>query len=109
MGNISDKNSIFLFIFFWASCLDATQFVYVAEIFPTHVRSQGTAVGMAGLFCGTVVVLVAGPIALNAISWKFYFVLIIPPAIEFLCVYFFFPETKVSGTRNFVGRANIDC
>lgn len=24
--------SIFLFIFFWASCLDATQFLYVAEI-----------------------------------------------------------------------------
>ena len=51
---------------------------------------------MAGLFCGTVAVLVAGPIALNAISWKFYIVLIIPPTIEFICIYLFFPETKVS-------------
>lgn len=49
---------------------------------------------MSGLFCGTLVVLVAGPIALNAISWRFYFVLVIPPAIQFICIYLFFPETK---------------
>jgi hypothetical protein len=40
-------------------------------------------------------VLVAGPIALNNITWKFYFVLIIPPTIEFICILLFFPETKV--------------
>lgn len=85
---------IFFFILFWASCIDATQYLYTAEIFPTHIRSQGTAIGMAGLFCGTLVVLVAGPIALNDISWKFYFVLIIPVAIEWICVFLWFPETK---------------
>jgi sugar porter (SP) family MFS transporter len=85
---------IFFFVIFWASCLDATQYLYTAEIFPTHIRSQGTAIGMAGLFCGTLVVLVAGPIALNEISWKFYLVLIIPTAIEFVCVYLWFPETQ---------------
>ena len=37
---------IFLFIFFWSSFLDASQFLYLAEIFPTHIRSQGMAVGM---------------------------------------------------------------
>lgn len=85
---------IFFFVLFWACCMDATQYLYIAEIFPSPIRSQGTAVGIAGLFCGTIVVLVAGPIALNAITWRFYLVLIVPPAIEFLCVYFFFPETK---------------
>ncbi|KAH8807242.1 arabinose-proton symporter [Xylogone sp. PMI_703] len=85
---------IFFFIIFWACCLDATQYLYTAEIFPTHIRSQGTAIGMAGLFCGTLVVLVAGPIALNNISWRFYLVLIIPPAIEWVCIYLWFPETK---------------
>lgn len=49
---------------------------------------------MAGLSCGTLVMLVAGPIGLDAISWKFYFIIIIPPAIEFLCVLVWFPETK---------------
>ena len=85
---------IFFFVLFWASALDATQYLYVAEIFPSPIRSQGTAVGIAGLFCGTLVVLVAGPIALDKISWRFYLVLIVPPAVELVCVYLFFPETK---------------
>ena len=55
---------------FWAPCLDATQYVYIAEIFPTHLRAAGTACGIAGLLCGTIIVLVAGPIALDRISWK---------------------------------------
>ena len=85
---------IFFFVLFWASAIDATQYLYIAEIFPSPIRSQGTAVGISGLFCGTIVVLVAGPIALNTIAWKFYLVLIIPPAIECVCVYLYFPETK---------------
>lgn len=36
----------------------------------------------------------SGPIALNRIGWKFYFVLIFPVAVELVCVYLFFPETK---------------
>lgn len=85
---------IFFFVGFWATCCDATQYLYTAEIFPTHIRSQGTAIGMAGLFSGTLVVLVAGPIALNDITWRFYFVLIVPPAVEFVCVCLWFPETR---------------
>ena len=37
---------IFLFIAFWSSCIDATQYLYMSEIFPTDIRGQGTAVGM---------------------------------------------------------------
>lgn len=36
---------IFLFIVFWSSCFDATQYLYMAEIWPTAIRGQGTAVG----------------------------------------------------------------
>jgi MFS family permease len=85
---------IFLFIFFWSTFLDASQFLYLAEIFPTHIRSQGMAVGMVGLYLASIILLVAGPIALDQISWKFFLVLIIPTALHFLNVYFFFPETK---------------
>jgi MFS family permease len=60
----------------------------------THIRSQGTAIAMAGMSLASVILLVAGPIGLDAIGWRFYFVVIIPPAIEFVCVYLFFPETK---------------
>lgn len=85
---------IFLFIFFWSSFLDASQFLYLAEIFPTHIRSQGMAVGMVGLYAASIIVLVAGPIALDVIKWKFFLVLIIPTSCHFLNVYFFYPETK---------------
>lgn len=63
---------IFLFIVFWSSCFDATQYLYMAEIFPTDIRGQGTAVGMFNQFAAQVVIVVAGPIALNAIGWKFF-------------------------------------
>ncbi|MCJ1371043.1 hypothetical protein MMC20_002258 [Loxospora ochrophaea] len=84
---------IFLFILCWSSCLDATQYLYLSEIFPTHIRSQGVAVGMVGLYLATIILLVAGPIALDVITWKFYLILIICPAIHWLNVFFFYPET----------------
>ncbi|KAI2060022.1 hypothetical protein LOZ43_001862 [Ophidiomyces ophidiicola] len=56
---------LFLFIFFWSTFIDATQFLYLSEIFPTQTRSQGMALGMVGTFSATIIVLVAGPIALD--------------------------------------------
>jgi len=85
---------IFQFIFFWSTFMDASQYLYLAEIFPTHVRSQGMAVGMVGLYFGAIILLCAGPIALDKITWKFFLVLIIPTFAHFWNVYFFFPETK---------------
>lgn len=81
-------------IFFWSTFLDASQFVYLAEIFPTHIRSQGVALGMIGLYTSSIILLVAGPIALENIKWKFYLVLIIPTLLHWFNVFFFFPETK---------------
>ncbi|OAL23855.1 hypothetical protein AYO20_10875 [Fonsecaea nubica] len=86
---------IFLFITpFWSTFMDASQFLYVSEIFPTHIRSQGMAVGMCGLYLADIILLVAGPIALNNIGWKFFLVMIIPTAFHLVFVYFMCPETK---------------
>lgn len=51
-------------------------------------------IGMAGLYLADIILLVAGPIALDKIGWKFFFVLIIPTAFHIAFVYFFCPETK---------------
>ncbi|KIV99334.1 uncharacterized protein PV09_08993 [Verruconis gallopava] len=85
---------IFLFIGFWSTFMDASQFVYLSEIFPTHIRSTGVGIGMLGLYFASIILLVAGPIALDKITWKFFLVLIIPTFLHLLNVYFFFPETK---------------
>ncbi|OAG35984.1 hypothetical protein AYO21_09844 [Fonsecaea monophora] len=85
---------VWLFITFWACCVDATQFVYVSEIWPNHLRSQGTALGLATFFLASEITLVAAPVALNAITWKFYLVLICPTFVYIFVIYFLFPETK---------------
>jgi MFS family permease len=74
--------------------MDATQFVYLAEIFPMHIRGQGMALGMAAFSIATIILLCAGPPALDRIGWKFFFVLIFPTALHLLGVYFLYPETK---------------
>ncbi|KAK4502547.1 hypothetical protein PRZ48_005972 [Zasmidium cellare] len=84
---------IFLFIVFWSSCFDATQYLYMAEIWPTAIRGQGAAVGMFNQFAAQVVIGVAGPIALERIGWRFFLVLLIPTALYIPVIYFFFPET----------------
>lgn len=85
---------LFLFIFFWSTFVDATQYLYLSEIFPTHIRSQGMALGMAGTFLASIILLVAGPIALDVIKWKFFLVLILPTALHLAGIYFLYPETK---------------
>lgn len=98
-NNRAAQNAAIFFIFlfitpFWSTFLDASQFLYVAEIFPTSIRSQGTAFSMMGLYLADIILLVAGPIALNKITWRFFFVLIIPTALNIVFVYFMCPETK---------------
>jgi MFS family permease len=61
---------LWLAIFFWCFCMDATQYVYVSEIWPNHLRSQGTALGLACFFLFSEVTLVAAPVALNNVGWK---------------------------------------
>jgi MFS family permease len=51
-NNKAAQNAAIFFIFlfitpFWSTFIDASQFLYVAEIFPTHIRSQGTGFSMS--------------------------------------------------------------
>lgn len=49
---------------------------------------------MMGLYLADIILLVAGPIALEKIGWKFFYVLIFPTALNIVFVYFMCPETK---------------
>ncbi|KXT13446.1 hypothetical protein AC579_4248 [Pseudocercospora musae] len=85
---------IWFYIFWWCFFVDATQYVYVSEIWPNHLRSQGTSLGLASFYLASEVTLVGAPVALNAIGWKFYLVLICPSAVYIVLMYLLFPETK---------------
>jgi hypothetical protein len=98
-NNKPGQDMAILFIFItmtplWSFFMDAPQFLYASEIMPTHIRSQGTAVAVAGFYFAQIVLLIAGPIALNNIGWKFFFVLLIPTCFNLVFVYFMCPETK---------------
>ncbi|KAK5135835.1 hypothetical protein LTR08_004483 [Meristemomyces frigidus] len=85
---------IWFYIFWWCFFVDATQYVYVSEIWPNHLRSQGTALGIAVFYLASEVTLVGAPVALNSIGWKFYLVLICPSICYIIAMWFLFPETK---------------
>jgi sugar porter (SP) family MFS transporter len=79
---------IFFYIFWWCFFVDATQYVYVAEIFPNHLRPQGVALGLSAFYLASEICLVGAPVALNAIGWKFYLVLICPSVVYIVLIYF---------------------
>lgn len=91
---------IWFFILWWCFFVDATQYVYVSEIWPNHLRSQGTAWGLAFFYLASEITLVAAPVALNSIGWRFYLVLIIPSVCYVIAIWFLFPVSS-SRLRSF--------
>ncbi|EWG48827.1 hypothetical protein FVEG_08489 [Fusarium verticillioides 7600] len=68
---------LFVFVTFYATCIDAISYIYCTEIFPTAIRAKGPA-----------------PIAFAQVGWKYYLVFVIVPLLGAPVVYFMFPETK---------------
>ena len=85
--------SLYLFITFYALCVDATSYVYCAEIFPTSLRSQGMAASIFALFGTTLLYTQVAATAFAHIGWKYYLVFIIVPALGLPIVYRL-PETR---------------
>lgn len=92
-GNAMGVVFLYLFVTFYASCFDATSYVYCSEIFPTSLRAQGVSASIFGLFSMTLIYTEAAATAFANVGWKYYLVFIIMPAcgIPFLAR---LPETK---------------
>ncbi|KAJ9606675.1 hypothetical protein H2200_008683 [Cladophialophora chaetospira] len=85
---------LFIYIFWFEITVDGGQFVYMGEIFPTHLRAKGISLGMAGLCATNIIWLQVAPLAFETIKWKFYLCFIIP---SFLCgavILIWFPDTR---------------
>ncbi|EXJ77956.1 hypothetical protein A1O3_09115 [Capronia epimyces CBS 606.96] len=86
----------FIFIYYlfydiaWTPLLQA----YPIEIFPYTLRARGLAITYIASFTGLIVGNQVNPIAMAAISWKYYIVFCCLLAVLFLIIYFYFPETK---------------
>lgn len=54
---------LFLFVFIYEFALDSAQFVYLGELFPTHIRAKGVSLGCGTLALMNVIWLSAAPTA----------------------------------------------
>ncbi|KAH8802545.1 general substrate transporter [Xylogone sp. PMI_703] len=92
-GLIACATMIFLFQAVFSLFLDGPTYFYIAEIWPSHVRSQGFALAMATLSLTNLMWLQAAPHAFVAIGWKFYLFFICIPVLGAVVVFFFFKDT----------------
>lgn len=109
---------LFVHIGAFQLCLDGTQFVYISEVCPTHLRAKGIALGMAGLCVVNIIFLQAAPTAFASIGWRFYLCFICPGTIGAIWMFFWFPDTRglpleevadIFGDRGeLFGRAGLD-
>ncbi|RGP62901.1 hypothetical protein FSPOR_8884 [Fusarium sporotrichioides] len=93
-GNSAGVFFLYLHLTFYATCMDASTYVYGSEIWPTHLRGKGLAVSCAGLFVGSLTLLEAAPTAFQTIGWRFYLIMM---GFTIICAGIFviyFPETK---------------
>jgi hypothetical protein len=84
----------FVFQVFYGLALDGTQFSYLGEIFPTHLRAKGVCLGVAMISLTNIVWLQSAPTAFVTIGWKFYLCFIIPGTIGAVCMWIWFPDTN---------------
>lgn len=83
----------------YASCLDASTYVYTSELWPTHLRAKGCAVSVSGLFVSSLILLSAASDGFAAIGWKYYLVFLITTVIGAVIFAIFFPEVMFSTDR----------
>ncbi|KAL4959219.1 uncharacterized protein BDV14DRAFT_193949 [Aspergillus stella-maris] len=60
---------LYLHLTFYATCMDASTYVFASEIWPTHLRAKGFAVSCAGLFVRSLTLLEAAPTAFDTIGY----------------------------------------
>ncbi|KAK4941750.1 hypothetical protein LTR10_018354 [Elasticomyces elasticus] len=84
----------YIFIVVFEATLDSGRFVYLGELFPTHLRAKGISFGISGVNLINIVWLQVAPTAFANIGWKFYLVLIIPGMAFATLIFFWCPNTK---------------
>jgi hypothetical protein len=84
----------FIFQIFYGLCLDGTQFAYLGELFPTHLRAKGVCLGVAMISLMNVIWLQSAPTGFANVGWKFYLPFIIPGSILGVVMWIYYPDTK---------------
>lgn len=82
----------FLFIFFYGSTIDCASYVYISEVWPTHLRSYGATIGLSSFFSLALAFITPASTAFAAIGWKYYFPMVAVCVISTTVIAFVCPE-----------------
>lgn len=84
----------FIFIFVYGSTVDCAAYVYVSEIWPTHLRSQGNTIGLASFFAFAIAYTSPATLAFQQVGWKYYWVMISVCIASATAILFVCPEVS---------------
>lgn len=80
----------------YACFIDVNAWTVATEIFPSHLRPQGTAIGISTLFLTDLLWLMLAPTASATIGWKYYIVFIALTLVHLVYFWFRLPEVSSS-------------
>ena len=81
-------------VYRFGSCIDVNQFTIASELFPSHLRSQGSSIAISALFLVDTLWLDLASTAMATIGWKYYLVFVFLGIVHGVFFYFFLPETS---------------
>ncbi|KAI1407382.1 general substrate transporter [Hypoxylon sp. FL1857] len=84
----------FIFGFAFTSTIECTAYVYGSEIWPTHLRSEGSTIAYASFFGNALAYSAPINLALKNIGWKYYLVFVAVTVVSTAILALYFPETK---------------
>lgn len=94
-GGAASGTVAFIFIYQAVySLMQPLQLIYISEIFPYTMRAKGIALEEIFNQAGSAFNQFVNPIGLAAITWKYYIVYCVWVPIEWVVMFFFYPETK---------------
>lgn len=76
--------------------IDPNCWVVAAEVFPSHLRAQGTSIAIALVTTADVLWLQLAPTAALTIGWRYYLVFIALGIVHTIYFWFFLPEVNVA-------------
>ncbi|KAF7563849.1 hypothetical protein G7046_g248 [Stylonectria norvegica] len=92
-GNAAAVLFLFLYITCYDLFIDPISFVYVAEIWPTTLRSKGIALAWFAYFVGAITYTTPSALAFKNIGWRMYMVWVGCNVVSTIIIYFFLPES----------------
>ena len=82
----------FIFGAYFTSTIECTAYVYSSEIWPTHLRSEGSTIAFASFFANAVAYSAPITLALQNIGWKYFMVFVAVTVVTSIMIHFYFPE-----------------